>query len=152
MKSLINYTIKHLRASVIASGRLSWYSEGDLCKQYDEGIMKILSNFSFKAAMYSLLAWIPATIYGLSLSYADICQSKTSGACSSVPFAPHVPMIGIVALVIAIMVSLICMAYAAEGITRKENTRMAYSALTLLAVCIIFFLSGLFQMLVLVLI
>lgn len=111
--------------------------------------MKKPTNFGLRAAMLALIAWVPATFYGLSLVYTSICVPVSASICNRVPMGSHIGAIGSILIIIAIIVSIGSIIYATEAIARKEKQRVAYSALALLMVGILIYASGLFELVIL---
>ena len=102
-------------------------------------------NYSGLSLIAAFLMIVFAGIHGIMSVFNAFCPDPAKGSCSRVPLGEFFGVFEIVFFVLAILAVIVTMLLAVEGIARQQRQPLAYSSLILIALSILFFVSGLYQ-------
>lgn len=104
-------------------------------------------NFSFLAFGVALLMVLFAAVNGVMAVFNKFCPDPEKGSCARVPLGSSFEVFEVIFLILAVVAAIIAMVLAVEAIARKERQPFAYVTLVLMALSIMFFVSGIYQIL-----
>jgi ABC-type Fe3+-siderophore transport system permease subunit len=105
-------------------------------------------NYAGWAFGVAILMVIFAAIHGVLSVFNDLCPEPAKGSCSRVPLGDLFGIFEIIFLILAVLSAIGAMLLAVEAITWKKRQPLAYTTLTLMILAIMFFVSGIYQIII----
>ena len=113
--------------------------DDDLIEEPVEESERNYGLIAFGSAFALLLV---LAVQGVFSVFMDVCPDPSTASCSRVPLGGTFPVLNVIALILAFILSAIATLSAVEAIARKEKQTLAYTALTSIVVMILVFSSG----------